>query len=218
VTSSAGAAARLLVGAGGLAVLGVIATAGIATGVITTGLLGQSGNFVNLWVNGRVMLKVPTDQGVLKYKRMDLISSRFTLDDDGVWLLTVGKGRKKERVFRGSEAERVAGLVLPKVNASGARPANVQRAVGEIERAGGPEAYLSLVIASPMAQTRRAARPERAGRIGYFPTPTRLALEMALHEEQERRALQGELKALELAWKTAERSWPFPTICCCRKG
>jgi hypothetical protein len=27
---------------------------------------------------------------------------------------------------------------------------------------------------------------------------------MALHEEQERRALQGELKALELAWQEAE--------------
>jgi hypothetical protein len=27
---------------------------------------------------------------------------------------------------------------------------------------------------------------------------------MALHEEQERRALQGELKALELHWKAAE--------------
>ena len=32
----------------------------------------------------------------------------------------------------------------------------------------------------------------------------RLALEMALHEEQERRALEGELKVLEAAWKAAE--------------
>lgn len=33
---------------------------------------------------------------------------------------------------------------------------------------------------------------------------TTLALEMALHEEQERRALQGELWILEQAWKEAE--------------
>jgi hypothetical protein len=33
---------------------------------------------------------------------------------------------------------------------------------------------------------------------------TRLALEMALHEEQERRALAGELVELELAWREAE--------------
>ena len=36
------------------------------------------------------------------------------------------------------------------------------------------------------------------------PRPTRLALEMALHEEQERRALQGELRTLEAVWKQAE--------------
>jgi hypothetical protein len=34
--------------------------------------------------------------------------------------------------------------------------------------------------------------------------PVRLALEMAAHEEQERRALEGELAQLETAWKEAE--------------
>ena len=37
-----------------------------------------------------------------------------------------------------------------------------------------------------------------------MPDTTRLALEMALHEEQERRALEGELWILEHAWKEAE--------------
>ena len=37
-----------------------------------------------------------------------------------------------------------------------------------------------------------------------LPKPTRLALEMALHEEQERRALEGELWLLERAWREAE--------------
>ena len=37
-----------------------------------------------------------------------------------------------------------------------------------------------------------------------MPRPTRLALEMALHEEQERRALEGELAQLEQAWREAE--------------
>jgi hypothetical protein len=32
----------------------------------------------------------------------------------------------------------------------------------------------------------------------------RLALEMALHEDQERRAMEGELAALEEAWRDAE--------------
>ena len=37
-----------------------------------------------------------------------------------------------------------------------------------------------------------------------MPKPTKLALEMALHEEQERRALEGELWLLEHAWREAE--------------
>jgi len=37
-----------------------------------------------------------------------------------------------------------------------------------------------------------------------MPGSTKLALEMALHEEQERRALEGELWRLERAWEEAE--------------
>jgi len=37
-----------------------------------------------------------------------------------------------------------------------------------------------------------------------LPGPHRLALEMALHEESERRAMQGELEELERAWREAE--------------
>jgi hypothetical protein len=37
-----------------------------------------------------------------------------------------------------------------------------------------------------------------------MPVATRLALEMATHEESERRALEGELYLLEEAWKQAE--------------
>ena len=42
------------------------------------------------------------------------------------------------------------------------------------------------------------------GYINKMPKTTRLALEMALHEEQERRALEGELWLLERAWEEAE--------------
>jgi hypothetical protein len=40
--------------------------------------------------------------------------------------------------------------------------------------------------------------------IGELPTEVRLALEMAAHEEAERRALEGELALLEEAWREAE--------------
>jgi hypothetical protein len=47
-------------------------------------------------------------------------------------------------------------------------------------------------------------KEKHLGLVQKLPRPTRLALEMALHEEQERRALQGELKTLEAVWKQAE--------------
>ena len=47
-------------------------------------------------------------------------------------------------------------------------------------------------------------KEKHMGIVHKLPRPTRLALEMALHEEQERRALQGELKTLEAVWKHAE--------------
>ena len=53
----------------------------------------------------------------------------------------------------------------------------------------------------------RGEDPRYRGTTGYIvklPKPTRLALEMALHEEDERRALEGELWRLEQAWREAE--------------
>lgn len=51
--------------------------------------------------------------------------------------------------------------------------------------------------------------PTSANRYGgwfsQFPVETRLALEMSLQEESERRALEGELESLERAWREAEQ-------------
>jgi hypothetical protein len=53
---------------------------------------------------------------------------------------------------------------------------------------------------------RRSRRNRKAMESGLFSLPReeRLALEMALHEEAERRAMQGELTELEAAWRNAE--------------
>jgi hypothetical protein len=189
----------ILYGVGGVAIIGGVAFGGIALGVISGGVLAQSGNFVNIWVNGRTRLKLPTADGkVLKLKQPDLQGARLRAGDDpDDWSVILGKG-EKERVFRGGDAGRVAGLIMPKINSSGARSSSVQEAVRAIESAGGPDPYLRSVITVP-----RSKADEKAT-IGKLAVPTKLALEMVLHEEQERRALEGELKALELAWKAAE--------------
>ena len=44
----------------------------------------------------------------------------------------------------------------------------------------------------------------RAGALERLPTTTRLAIEMAANEENERCILAGELALLEMAWREAE--------------
>jgi hypothetical protein len=79
----------------------------------------------------------------------------------------------------------------------------VEYAVWAIEAAGDPEAYLAAVTRDlPVEYAPKALK--RKAQVQRLPRPTRLALEMALHEEQERRALAEDLVTLELAWRDAE--------------
>ena len=197
----------LLVGGAAAGVIGTVAIAGLATGIVSGALLAQSGNFVNLWQNARTLVRVRTEDGeLLELKRPDLQHARLRRDEGGDGFVLTLRKKKQQRVFTGAEAERIAGVLMPRVNASGARSAVVQEAVGELDRAGGPEAYVSNLLRRPprRSHTRKQFLEPQAFQLGKLPTPSRLALEMALHEEQERRALQGELKALELAWQEAE--------------
>jgi uncharacterized Zn-binding protein involved in type VI secretion len=113
----------------------------------------------------------------------------------------------------GAEALRVGGLVLARLNANGAAKAEVQKAVVQIERAGGPEALLAREarVGPPPVEPKKHwsqwdSRRERgvAGSLKRSSPVTRLALEMAVNEENERRALEGELGALAEEWRAAE--------------
>lgn len=191
----------LLYGVGGTAVLGGVVIGGAVTGVISGALLAQSGNFVNAWQNGRTLVKLRTDDGrVIKLKNPDLLGTRLRPPTDGGdFLLEVRKGKKKES-FEGEQAERLIGLIMPKMNRSGGKSAVVQRAVTEIERLGHPDAFLADVVTGDRFRDKKGI----PGYINKMPTQTKLAVEMALHEEQERRALEGELWRLERAWEEAE--------------
>ena len=191
----------ILYGAGGAAVIGGIVVGGAVTGVIGAGLLAQSGNLVNLWVNGRTLAKLRTDDGrVLRLKNTDLLGTRLrpALDEPGFWLELRKRGKKES--FEGAQAERLLGQIVPKMNRRGGKKETVQTAVSEIEHHGHPIDFLSDVVTGDRFK-------DRSGVPGYankMPEHTKLALEMALHEEQERRALEGELWRLERAWEEAE--------------
>ena len=137
-------------------------------------------------------------RSVVKFRALDLQTIQLLphSGEPGFFVRILKSGRQAR--FEGKNARRVAAGILPLFNGWGGSARTVQGAVEEIESSGHPSRFLIDV-------TSRKSRPR--GSFGYvrsMPTPTRFALEMALHEERERRALEGELRALELAWKEAE--------------
>lgn len=209
----------ILVGSGAAAVIGTVVVAGMATGVVSGVVLGQFGNFVNLYQQNRTVARLRTPEGgILKVKGVHADRARFHPREDGMvgrWDLTVVHTAGETR-FTGEEATRMAGRLMARVNRSGGRKATIDDAVRRIEEARHPEAYLARVLEQHAADLRapqtsftgkrrkKIPAKEIPGSVARLDSPTRLAVEMALHEEQERRALEGELFLLEQAWREAE--------------
>lgn len=110
----------------------------------------------------------------------------------------------KDRAYtdlRGENAMRAAAQILPRLNRRGANRTQLERAVNLATAHDDP----SMPFAETARYPRAAWRDYGKGTmLTLIPTELRLALEMASHEEAERRALQGELKQLEEAWREAE--------------
>ncbi len=115
-----------------------------------------------------------------------------------------GKGKAKIAELDGQTAIRAAGQILPKVNSFGGSNSQVREAVRLIEDARGPERAFAELAAEPGDQSPGFFFPVDATRLVKFDATVRLALEMAAHEETERRAFAGELYLLEEAWREAE--------------
>lgn len=109
--------------------------------------------------------------------------------------------------FEGLEAMQAAGSLLAGANRFGAPAAQVQDAVRRVEEVGDASTFLR---AASMLGGQRNSRMTSLlnlwrglGAMRLSSTEC-LALEMALHEESERRALEGELALLDAAWRDAE--------------
>lgn len=192
---------QIIYGVAGAAAIGGIVIGGIATGLLSGVALSQAGNFWNLWANGRTLVKHRRPDGrLLKLKRMDLLGTRVRASDDELGFKVEVRKKKTKEWFEGDEARRIVGAILPKMNKMGGKPNTVQEAVVEIEALGHPNAFLQDLVDGDRFHDKKGI----PGYINKMPKPTKLALEMALHEEQERRALEGELWRLERAWEEAE--------------
>lgn len=131
---------------------------------------------------------------------------RGVLPDDhqvGSWIPPELTGRSV--ILEGDDALRAAAGLLPRVNGSGGSARAVRDAVALLDETPEPAALFARAAAEE--RRRFYARSWQFGDDGAvhrFPTAVRLALEMAAHEERERRALEGELAELERAWREAE--------------
>ena len=136
---------------------------------------------------------------IVRFRFKDLRSMRL-LPDDGETGFAVELRKLTRRArFEGEDARRVAAAVISGFNPAGGPRHVVRKAVREINASGHPSRF-----ASDVAKLRNKKWLRGEGSIATLPHSTRLALEMALHEERERRALEGELWVLEQAWKEAE--------------
>lgn len=194
----------VMIGGGVVLALGAVAAGAAAIGVSVGSLGGIWGNVPNM-IHGMRSVKLKTHDGrVLKVRGTTFNQAKLHVDSGQQPSLQF-KHKKKLEQFDGEEAIRVATTLLPAVNVSGASKKSVAAAVERLEAFSGSEGYLDALWAGKadklVKQTRRGAKPMA---LQSLPGATRITLEMALHEEQERRAVQGELLILEAAWKEAE--------------
>ena len=203
------------------------ALGGVTVGLVTAGI-ATGASFGGAWwmmsrgfeaayrrlVNGspaEIVASVPIPNGgQLPVRRRDLDKVGFIHEAGArTWSLKIPGGWSAkntsaypDQLLAGEDAIRAAGMILPALNWGGANPKEVAAATELVEDAGGSAPRMFEVAAM---LDRKVATEERSStNFLKMYTPLRLALEMAAHEEAERRALEGELAVLEAAWKDAE--------------
>ena len=189
----------IMVGAGVTVAIGAVAAGAMAAGVGFGSFGGFWGNIPNL-INAMRSVKFKTEDGTLvKVRGTDFAQTKFVGSTAGDPRVVIGKGRKA-RVFHGPDALRAASKLLPAINSAGGSKRTIGSAVEVLERERGSDAFLHRYLGEHPDRRDDKAIPT----VAKLAAPTRLALEMALHEESERRAIEGELYLLEVAWKEAE--------------
>jgi hypothetical protein len=132
-------------------------------------------------------------------------SSTLQLLDDGSATLSVVHDNGGS-VYEGTAALQMASVLVASSNRLGASDRQVRSAVSRIERSGDAAGYLASVSMLGAARGRVMSMLNSYRHLGALrlDPAERLALEMAMHEETERRVLEGELALLAAAWKEAE--------------
>jgi hypothetical protein len=207
---------QMIIAGAGLGAIGAVVVGGVAVGASVGGIGWLLVRLAQSAIKGNprsIVARIRTDDRRVLRVRLGHLSettlhrgttSPLALDlrhEGGHWQ------------FDGAEAMRVAATLMPKVNRYGGTRQTVADAVTAIEETRGSEGFLEklgqiahVYTAPPPKPIRRLTlmhdMPE-TGLLGLTPVQ-RLAFEMSLHEEAERRAMDGELADLERAWREAE--------------
>ena len=210
---------HLLMLAGGTAAVGGYLIAGPMMGLIGGGGINLI-NLPNLVLSQRTIARVTVKESVLKLNASMLASVRLRSRGADGYSIEVPhrplarahfwNESKNYVVLKGDEAVSAARQLLPRINKSGGSASTISDAVEVLEANSSPDRLLA----------RLATTSEKKGwgsfdvfgsnaggpgvRMKSIPAPLRLALEMSLHEADERRALEGELSILEDRWREAE--------------
>ncbi len=191
--------------AAGVGLAGGVAVAGVAGGAVGTLLAFEGANWLSLLNYVRPTIHFRPEDGLLRrMSRRGLRETRIRPTDDETFFRVQARpqrfGIASAEWFEGEDALRVLRATLPTLNALGGSARTVEAAVSEISEQGHAHAFLEQVASRSESYLRQGV----PGSLVRMPGPVRLALEMALHEEDERRALEGELWRLERAWREAE--------------
>ncbi|MEO8337143.1 MAG: hypothetical protein ABI664_19355 [bacterium] len=208
--------------AGASVIVGGVVIFGPMVGIVGGGALSAMLNVANAGnsiYKARTLIQVPMPTGEkLQVSLSQLARMELHADGDGVmlriksiragsvWSRWQTSSAELRTELTGDDALAAAAVLLPKLNAGGGSRDEVTRAVGYLEETSDPKKlFRRAVDAIEKRENEKLFNTRTNTQLLYsLPTAGRLALEMATHEESERRALEGELHILEAAWREAE--------------
>lgn len=207
--------ARVAVAAGSVAW-----TAMMAGMWATSGVVGLVSLAHHAWLRHhqrRVLFRIdpaddPTGRGAI-LRNWHAPWTRIHTSDDGELVVRVEHGWRDKEPYNqvryanddhilavtGAPARGLLARAMPRINRKGASPRELDGAMQLLADAGDADRLVQQTASRSVALGYNSPT-----RMEVLKGPVALALEMALHEQAERVALQGELADLERAWKEAE--------------
>ena len=183
---------------GAAAVIGGVAVGAVSVGAVLLYPLWERRR--DRQRRGRLVARIPRWTGepfTVRGEDLDHIRLVPDREAEGGWKLMFSHDAGDEWLV-GAEAINALALLTPRINSRGAPEHTVRAAIRRLESFDDVTRYLL-----PAAHVAEFKAPGWKN-VANLPPATRLAIEMAANEENERHAMEGDLALLELDWKEAE--------------